>query len=518
MILTVNDFHLPFHLFFTALDGRPALLFVTIQSIDGHSVQQVGRTAVLIQGQGSHTQSFTLLHSNGTPVLSQSGHPATIEMRYSYTPLSSPDDQVLPPNLVEEVRKGSLRSSRSSQDSRSKSKTPRSSRRAGIVSTPPANKLTSQDGAPQISATLGFSHTFSSMEREGRTSSNQSMEDSIFHGERSNPDSADKIMPSGRSNPDSAVKIMQPVHVFTSRKAQRSAPTPPAMGANAVGHAGDKLDPSRAPNVDKESELEREWSRRGGTGSSDTSPNSLATSQSSTQFSNSLATSHGSLTQESGNLDRSSHMSSPPSPTLLEPRRPSPTLLEPRRKTKHGNDDSPRRKTPSGRDGSDNSGPRSEVVYIVRQSSNDNTSGRSRVGIGISFGITRTGEIFITGLSPKGPAKASGKIKEGDQLLAVDGVDIKEWQGADIVQLILGKPGSKLRLDIVPAQVDMQGNIASAAPEIKQTEQKQPTMSRPNQQPPPEQKQPTLSKPSFNPPPPDLNSNDHEVTNLSQKR
>jgi C-terminal processing protease CtpA/Prc len=154
-------------------------------------------------------------------------------------------------------------------------------------------------------------------------------------------------------------------------------------------------------------------------------------------------------------------------------------------------------------------------VYIVRQSSNDNTSGRSRVGIGISFGITRTGEIFITGLSPKGPAKASGKIKEGDQLLAVDGVDIKEWQVADIVQLILGKPGSKLRLDIVPAQVDMQGNFASAAPEIKQTEHKQPTTSRPSQQPPPEQKQPTMSKPSFNPPPPDLNSNDHEVTNLS---
>ena len=100
-------------------------------------------------------------------------------------------------------------------------------------------------------------------------------------------------------------------------------------------------------------------------------------------------------------------------------------------------------------------------------------------------------------------------------MLAVDGVDIKDWQVADIVQLILGKPGSKLRLDIVPAQVDPQGNIASAAPESKQTEQEQPTVSRPSQQPPPEQKQPTLSRPSFNQPPPDLNSNDHEVTNLS---
>ena len=34
------------------------------------------------------------------------------------------------------------------------------------------------------------------------------------------------------------------------------------------------------------------------------------------------------------------------------------------------------------------------------------------IGIGISFGLTRFGEIFITGLSPRGAAKASGKIKE----------------------------------------------------------------------------------------------------------
>jgi len=33
------------------LDGRPALLFVTIHTIEGQKVQQVGRTAVLIQGE-----------------------------------------------------------------------------------------------------------------------------------------------------------------------------------------------------------------------------------------------------------------------------------------------------------------------------------------------------------------------------------------------------------------------------------------------------------------------------------
>ncbi|KAJ1467551.1 hypothetical protein T484DRAFT_1858482, partial [Baffinella frigidus] len=69
-----------------------------------------------------------------------------------------------------------------------------------------------------------------------------------------------------------------------------------------------------------------------------------------------------------------------------------------------------------------------------------------RVGIGISFGMTAKGDVFITGMAPTGPAKASGQVRRGDQLTSVDGVDIKGWDVKDIVNLIVGQQGSFVRL------------------------------------------------------------------------
>ena len=113
------------------------------------------------------------------------------------------------------------------------------------------------------------------------------------------------------------------------------------------------------------------------------------------------------------------------------------------------------------------------------------------MGIGISFGVTRSGEIFITGLSPKGPAKASGKVKEGDQLLAVDGVDVNGYQVKDIVQLILGKSGTQVRLDLLPAALEIPAAVGSLASlsitgrqqDSEQLETKQAELTPPEPQP-----------------------------------
>eukprot|EP00282_Hemiselmis_andersenii_P001855 CAMPEP_0114153502 /NCGR_PEP_ID=MMETSP0043_2-20121206/24391_1 /TAXON_ID=464988 /ORGANISM="Hemiselmis andersenii, Strain CCMP644" /LENGTH=98 /DNA_ID=CAMNT_0001248545 /DNA_START=15 /DNA_END=308 /DNA_ORIENTATION=+ len=72
----------------------------------------------------------------------------------------------------------------------------------------------------------------------------------------------------------------------------------------------------------------------------------------------------------------------------------------------------------------------------------------SKIGIGISFGVTAKGEVFITGMAPNGPAKASGQIRRGDQLISVDGQDVKGWDVNDIVKLIVGDPGSSVVIDV----------------------------------------------------------------------
>jgi hypothetical protein len=128
--------------------------------------------------------------------------------------------------------------------------------------------------------------------------------------------------------------------------------------------------------------------------------------------------------------------------------------------------------------------PRVQVVIVKRTPLPGATIGPDdRVGIGISFGMTARGDVFITGMAPQGPAKASGQIRRGDQLLGVDGVDIRGagaiflsplraayqtypavpflvremthvfrfvtagWDVRDIVNLIIGQQGSFVRLE-----------------------------------------------------------------------
>ena len=99
-------------------------------------------------------------------------------------------------------------------------------------------------------------------------------------------------------------------------------------------------------------------------------------------------------------------------------------------------------------------------VSVVRGPAGAGASGAGRqdpvdrVGIGISFGITAKGDVFITRMAPGGPAESSGHIRRGDQLLAVDTVDIRGWTVEQIVRAIVGPPGSTVTLDLatLPAE------------------------------------------------------------------
>ena len=272
------------------LDGGPTLLFVTIHMIDGRQTQQVGRTAVLIKKEGSHTQSFTLLHKDGTPVMHESGTPASIHMRYSYCHSANDGEgAALVAQNAAEIPQGNAAFAKS-----------RAVQQAG----------------PQISATLGYFSASS-----GQTSESTSR---------------------------------------TSSAAADHFDTLAAEDSNKVSLALE----SPQPNFRHDQGL-----------------------------------------HEQGTLPKSAlgHL---------------------------------------------------KVAHIVRQSSSTTKTAKSRVGIGISFGVTKSGDVFITALSKGGPAKASGKIAEGDQLLSVDGCEIKGFPVKDIVQLILGKAGTKVRLDLLPAVPD----------------------------------------------------------------
>jgi len=52
-----------------------------------------------------------------------------------------------------------------------------------------------------------------------------------------------------------------------------------------------------------------------------------------------------------------------------------------------------------------------KTVLVERQPIPGAQVSRSdKVGIGISFGMTQKGDVFITGMAPNGPAKASGRF------------------------------------------------------------------------------------------------------------
>ncbi len=94
--------------------------------------------------------------------------------------------------------------------------------------------------------------------------------------------------------------------------------------------------------------------------------------------------------------------------------------------------------------------PRSSEEYRIQMS-------LSYEGIGASLQLTDDYYVTVTGVLPGGPAAADGTLKPNDRITAVaqgnDGAmtDVIGWRLDDVVQLIRGKVGSVVRLQILPA-------------------------------------------------------------------
>ena len=70
-------------------------------------------------------------------------------------------------------------------------------------------------------------------------------------------------------------------------------------------------------------------------------------------------------------------------------------------------------------------------------------NGQVQAGVGIRFQEERNYGIYVAGLTPKGPADASGKIQEADILISVDGYNIQQHDRIETVRkLVLGPPAS----------------------------------------------------------------------------
>mmetsp|Transcript_34066 Transcript_34066/g.80359 ORF Transcript_34066/g.80359 Transcript_34066/m.80359 type:complete len:179 (+) Transcript_34066:176-712(+) len=74
------------------------------------------------------------------------------------------------------------------------------------------------------------------------------------------------------------------------------------------------------------------------------------------------------------------------------------------------------------------------------------------VGVGIVFDAGENGRgpndegLRVSGLTPKGSAEASHKIRMHDKLAMVDGQDVRAWSAKDISPVILGLPGTSVML------------------------------------------------------------------------
>ena len=83
-------------------------------------------------------------------------------------------------------------------------------------------------------------------------------------------------------------------------------------------------------------------------------------------------------------------------------------------------------------------------------------------GIGAVLGV-RDEYVVVSQVVPAGPAAKSGKIHAGDRIVGVgqgaDGaiVDVIGWRNDDVVKLIRGKKDTTVRLEILPADVGVDG-------------------------------------------------------------
>ncbi|EKX37741.1 hypothetical protein GUITHDRAFT_165376 [Guillardia theta CCMP2712] len=65
-------------------------------------------------------------------------------------------------------------------------------------------------------------------------------------------------------------------------------------------------------------------------------------------------------------------------------------------------------------------------VRVTRKVIGSMNEGKGAAGIGIAIGMTSKGDIFLTGMAPKGPAEQSNELIKGDQL--VRGSDAPDTQ------------------------------------------------------------------------------------------
>ncbi|MCC7095943.1 MAG: carboxy terminal-processing peptidase [Thermomonas sp.] len=97
--------------------------------------------------------------------------------------------------------------------------------------------------------------------------------------------------------------------------------------------------------------------------------------------------------------------------------------------------------------------PRSAANFAI-------TMSNSLEGIGAVL-FRQDDVIVVRELVPGGPAARSGRIKSGDRIVGVaqgprgEMKDVIGWRTDDVVQLIRGKSGTQVRLDVVPAEAPL---------------------------------------------------------------
>jgi C-terminal processing protease CtpA/Prc len=80
-------------------------------------------------------------------------------------------------------------------------------------------------------------------------------------------------------------------------------------------------------------------------------------------------------------------------------------------------------------------------------------SAANKCGVGIAFSVDspQGGALVVKGFVPTGPAAADGRIRKGDVLVAVDGLDVRTLHTGQVSPLIYGKRGSAVVLGLVRA-------------------------------------------------------------------
>ncbi|EKX49065.1 hypothetical protein GUITHDRAFT_151603 [Guillardia theta CCMP2712] len=76
-------------------------------------------------------------------------------------------------------------------------------------------------------------------------------------------------------------------------------------------------------------------------------------------------------------------------------------------------------------------------------------SGNEMAGIGISFRAQVNKQLLIVAsMKDDGPAARSGKVRVGDLLETIDGVEVKTTDFEELAHLLLGPEGSTVRLGL----------------------------------------------------------------------